>query len=105
MLRRRRLISVHCDKTAQLSDATGGVYRLKTAVDVDFSAVLLPPRRRIVRTLSGIRLAVTWTLIPDGFPDIDQKDLITLPGDLRAFIVTGLRSFPRHMEIDLELLN
>ncbi len=105
MLRRRRLISVRCDKTAQLADATGGVYRLKTVESITFSAVLLPPRRRIVRTLSGIRLAVTWTVIPDTFPNVSQKDYLYLPGDLRAYLVTGLRSFPRHMEIDLELLN
>jgi len=105
MLRRRRLISVRCDKTAQLSDTTGGVYRLKTAESITFSAVLLPPRRRIVRTLSGIRLAVTWTVIPDTFPNVSQKDYLYLPDDTRAYLVTGLRSFPRHMEIDLELLN
>lgn len=105
MLRRRRLLSVHCDKTAQLADPTGGVYRLKTAVHFDFPALLLPPRRRIVRTLSGFRLSTTWTVIPDGFPDVSQKDYLYLPGDARAYLVTGLRSYPRHMEIDLEILN
>lgn len=102
---RRRLLPLRCEKTAQLTDLTGGVYRLKTAESLTFSALLLPPRRRIVRALSGVRLAVTWTIIPEGSPDVSQKDILYLPGDARAYLVTGLRRYPRHMEIDLELLN
>ena len=71
-LRRLGLRRVTCVRTAPYVDATGGLARLETALRFPCRGLLLPPQKRITRTPSGVRLALTWKLIPEGWPDIQD---------------------------------
>ena len=102
-LSRRRLITVTRIATGPVLDFTGGIGRLQYYGSTTFQGLLLPPQRRVTRTLSGIRLAVTWTLIPQGNPVVLEQDNLYFPGDTKAYVVTAIKKYPRHTEFNLEL--
>lgn len=102
-LRKTGLRQVVCARTAPFVDATGGVARMETGENFPFWGLLLPPRRRIARSPSGVRLAVTWQLIPEGSQDVREKDHLYLAGDSRAYVVTAVVAYPRHTALHLEL--
>ena len=99
----RRLVTVTRIATGPVADATGGIGRLQFFGSTSFQAVLLPPQRRVTRTVAGIRLAVTWTLIPRGKPEVFEQDNLYFPGDPKAYVVTAIKQYPRHLEYNLEL--
>lgn len=102
-LRKGRLVSVVHKKTAPYTGASGSLYRLEFFDSDTFQGLLLPPQRRVTRTAAGVRLAVTWALIPQGNPDVSEFDHLYFPDDPRAFVVTAIRRYPRHLRYDLEL--
>lgn len=104
-LSQRRLLSVSCVPTRTVTDTTGGVGREKLPeAAFSFRALLLPPQRRITRTPSGVRLATTWTLIPENIPAALEQDYIYFPGDARPYVITALKRYPRHLAYNLELV-
>lgn len=102
--RRRSLVKVSCLPTEPVTQVSGGVSRTVTSAAIfDFWGVILPPRRRLVRSVSGIRLSSVWTVIPQGSPAVRVDDYLRFPGDTRNYTVTALRAFPRHTEYDVEV--
>lgn len=69
-----------------------------------FNAVRLPPQRRVARAIAGVRMSTVWRLIVQGFPPVQERYNVYFEGDFRAYVVTAVRVLPRHMELDLELL-
>ena len=55
-----------------------------------FMAHIVPPQRRVTRTASGVRLAVMWSVIPQGFPAVHEQDNLYFPDDARAYSVTAI---------------
>lgn len=102
-LRKTGLRGISCARTAPFVDANGGVALMETGQVLAFRGRLLPPQRRIARSPSGVRLAVTWQLIPEGRPDVREKDHLYLAGDSRAYVVTAVVRHPRHLALHLEL--
>ena len=103
-LRERLMKDIRRVETGQVIEPSGGVYRLQTVNQITFRGIPCPPKRRTVKTLSGVRLADTWRVLTRKGTAVSEKDYVYLPGDPRAFVITGLRNYPAHMEIDLELL-
>ena len=103
-LRVRTLTSLTAAHTASMTDDSGGVSRQVIGEAFTLRAALWPPKRRLVRTLSGMRVAQVWTLLCEQDAALMMHDRVTLQGDARTFLVTALRRFPRHLEADLELL-
>jgi len=105
-LRQQRLISVSCHPTAPRADTTGGFGLVERAQShwFTFKGILLPPQRRVTRSLAGVRLATVWSLVCEGFPPVRERDNLYLPGDARAYTVTALKRYPRHLALNLELL-
>jgi len=89
-LRKGRLVSVVHKKTAPYTGASGSLYRLEFFNSDTFQGLLLPPQR-------------SWALIPQGNPDVSEFDHLYFPDDPRAFVVTAIRRYPRHLRYDLEL--
>ncbi|NLX83536.1 MAG: hypothetical protein GXZ04_06960 [Clostridiales bacterium] len=102
-LRKRSLCQVTCKKTAAYVDTTGGIARLETPQGFHFSGLRLPPQKRVTRTPSGIRLALTWKLIPKGSPAVSERDRLYFEDDPRCFVVTAVQVYPRHVAYHLEL--
>lgn len=101
----RRLLTASCVPTQTLTDATGGVGRVENAAAAfSFRALLLPPQRRVTRTASGIRMATTWVLLPQGFPAVNEQDYVYFPGDARPYVITAVKRYPRHLAYNLELV-
>lgn len=94
---------VTCAKTAAYVDATGGIARLETTERFSFWALRLPPQKRVTRTPAGIRLAITWKLIPQGTPEVAARDHLYFEEDPRTFVVTAVQVYPRHLAYHLEL--
>ncbi len=103
-LLKSRQILVTCLPTNSVQDTTGGVGRLPAGSPFTFKGTLLPPRRSLARTVSGVRLAVTWTLLPQGMPPVKEQDRLMFSGDERVFLITALKRYPRHLALSLELL-
>lgn len=103
-LRKGRLREVVCLPTEAFSDTTGGIGRVITDGGFTFKAILLPPRRSIARTVSGVRLALTWTLLPEGTPACREQDRLVFSGDARMFTITAIKRYPRCLAYHLELL-
>jgi len=102
--RRRALVKITCRPTEPATQASGGVSRVVVSAAVfDFYGVILPPRRRLVLSVSGIRLSAVWTVIPQGVPAVRVDDYLRFPGDARDYTITALRAFPRHTEFDVEV--
>lgn len=102
--RRRALVKILCRPTEPVLQVSGGVARTAVSADeFNFYGVVLPPRRRLVRSVSGIRLSAVWTVIPQGAPAVRVDDFLRFPGDTRDYTVTALRAFPRHTEYDVEV--
>lgn len=102
--RRRALVKITCLPTEPVTQVSGGVSRtVITSAVFDFYGVIMPPRRRLVRSVSGIRLSSVWTVIPQGDPAVRVDDYLRFPGDTRDYTVTALRAFPRHTEYDVEV--
>ena len=106
-LRKARLVQVTCRPTAPIPDPTGGIARIKLAEEAAFAfkGLLLPPQRRVTRSVSGVRLATVWSLIPQGFPAVKEQDYLYFPGDTSTYIVTSVKRYPRHLAFNLELLH
>lgn len=104
-LRSRRFVTVTCHPTDSVVDETGGIGRLEYSFSHWFSflGLLLQPQRRVTRTAAGIRLAVTWALIPRGDPGVKEQDHLYFAGDTRAYVVTAIKKYPRHLAYNLEL--
>lgn len=105
-LRRRRLVTIRCRPTGPVVDATGGIGRLQFTSEHTFSflGLIVPPQRRVARTASGVRLAVMWSVIPQGFPAVHEQDNLYFPDDARAYSVTAIKRYPRHMVLNVEVL-
>lgn len=106
-LRKAQLLQVTCRPTAPVPDATGGIARIKLAQSNAFSfkGLLLPPQRRVTRSVSGVRLATVWTLIPQGFPEVLEQFYLYFPDDPSTYVVTSVKRYPRHLAFNLELLH
>ncbi len=105
-LRQQRLITVSCHPTVPRADTSGGfgVVEQSSPSWFTFKAVLLPPQRRVTRGVAGVRLATVWAVIPEGFPAVHERDNLYFPDDARAYTVTALKRYPRHMALNVELL-
>ena len=103
-LRLRFQTPVRFVSTAQMTESTGGIYRAQTITEQVIQAHLVPPHRRMVFFLSGNRLTSERTVIAKGQVTVGERDYVYLPGDLRAYKITGLRRLPGHTEIDVELM-
>ncbi|MDI9520754.1 MAG: hypothetical protein QM308_06355 [Bacillota bacterium] len=103
-LRKKQLREVTCLPTQAYTDTTGGIGRVTTGNHFTFKAALLPPKRAITRTVSGVRLALTWTLLPEGAPPCREQDRLVFPGDSRVFTITAIKRSPRFLAFHLELL-
>lgn len=103
-LRVRTLTSLTAAHTASVTDDSGGVSRQESGEAFTLRAALRPPKRRLLRTLSGMRVAQVWILLCGKDAALMMHDLVNLQGDARTFLVTALRRYPRHIEADLELL-
>ena len=90
-------------KTQVVQGAAGGVARVESVNRVDFTGTLCPPKKRLVRSESGMRVAKSWTVLPQLPLSIREGDHIYMQGDARCYRVAGVRVFPRHQEIDMEL--
>lgn len=101
---RRRLRQATCRPTTEYLDASGSAGRVMQPMESSFSfqGVLLAPQRRITRVAGGVRLATTWLFVPEGWPATRELDYLFLVGEPRGFVVTAIRSFPRHLEYTLE---
>ncbi len=93
-----------CLPTQPVKDSTGGIGCLITGERFTFYGSLLPPKRSVTRTVSGVRLALTWTLLPQGRPRCQEQDRLLLEGEGRVFLITAIKRYPRHLEYNLELL-
>lgn len=102
-LRSRQLLNCTGCHTVPVVDTTGGIGRLEMAATFSFWATLLPPQRRVARSMSGIRLAVTWILLPSGDPGLHEQDHVYFPGDSRAYVITSIKKYPRHLAYNIEL--
>lgn len=102
----RHLVSITCRPTAAVVDSTGGIARLQktSAYSFTFLGVILPPRRRVTRAVSGVRLATLWSVIAQGSPGVKEQDRLYFPGDNRVYSVTAIKRYPRHTVYDLEVL-
>ena len=89
--------------TQMVKGATGGVARVESAARVTFTGTLLPPKKRLVRSEHGMRVAESWTVMPQKPLSIREGDHIYMQGDARCYRVSGVRVYPRHQEIDMEL--
>lgn len=103
-LRQNRLVFITCAPTAPVPDSTGGIARLEMEPSrrFQFLGVLLPPQRRVTRTAGGVRLAVTWQVLPDGSPPVREQDHLYFPGDTRAYVVTAIKQGARCQSYSLE---
>ncbi|MGI6695571.1 MAG: hypothetical protein ACOX6O_04920 [Christensenellales bacterium] len=90
-------------KTHIVRGATGGVARVESINRVPFTGTLCPPKKRLVRSEHGMRVAESWTVMPQTPLSIREGDHIYLQGDSRCYQVAGVRVYPRHQEVDMEL--
>lgn len=100
----RRLISVTCLPTAPVTDTTGGIGRSAASPPFTFLGSLQPPKRSLARTVSGVRPAVTWTLLPQGKPLCREQDRLMFQNDERVYVITAIRRYPRHLAYLIEAL-
>ena len=103
-LRFRTLTALTVHHTESVTDSSGGVSRQESGEAFTISATLRPPSRRLVRTLSGMRVAQVWSVLMGKNTRLALHDRVRLPGDARVFIVTAIRPLPRHTGADVELL-
>lgn len=103
-LRHRTLTALAVTHTGCVTDDSGGVSRQESGEAFTLMASLRPPSRRLVRTLSGMRVAQVWSVLCDKNAGLLPHDRVRMPGDARVFIVTAIRPLPRHTGADLELL-
>ncbi|MDD4080955.1 MAG: hypothetical protein PHP02_06045 [Eubacteriales bacterium] len=90
-------------KTQVVREVAGGVARVESVNRVGFTGTLCPPKKRLVRSESGMRVAESWTVLPQQALGIHEGDHIYMQGDARCYRVSGVRVYPRHQEIDMEL--
>lgn len=96
------LITLSLVKTAPVKGETGGVALLESAEASPVRGHLHPPRKKLFRALSGLRLAESLLFIPLGRPDIRENDRLYLGG--RGYRALTVRVFPLHTEIELEAI-
>jgi hypothetical protein len=103
-LRQRRLLFITCAPTVPVQDVTGGISRLEKQAPYRFNflGILLPPQRRVTRTAGGVRLAVTWQVLADGFPEVKEQDHLYFPNDNRTYVVTAIRRGTRFLSFTVE---
>lgn len=84
--------------TGALSETENGVIR------TDFQAFVCPIDQRAWRDANTLRPRERLLICPSGFPDVRQGDRLYVSGRVRALRVTEARRYPRHMEIEAEVM-
>ena len=107
-LTRRRLTPLILLRMTLQTDATGGkslAFDPAVYPEVNFSGIMLAPKRRLDRTETGVHISLTWRVLTDQAPPVSPRDQVRLLGETSpVFTVTNVKPYPGHTEIDMEVI-
>lgn len=103
--RLRYAVRVRAVKCLLLQSPTGALHEVEDAAQqMDFMAFVCPIDQRAWRDAATLRPRERVLVCPGAFPNVRQGDRLYVGGDARALRVTEARRYPKHMEIEAEVM-
>ncbi|MDD2429738.1 MAG: hypothetical protein PHQ85_09170 [Eubacteriales bacterium] len=101
----RGQVPVRAVKVRMLVSRTGALSQVESPeTEQSFRAQVRPIDQRAWRDPVSLRTLERRLVLPQGFPDIAQGDHLYMGTDARCFRCTEARSYPLHMEIEVEAM-